>query len=552
MLVSVTLVLLLTTAGAASAQTVTDQKLGPATFNVFIGSTLAGIERVNLERSASGWTITSSGQLSPPIALLTRTLEVEYDHDWEPRQLVMNGRRQNEEFLVRTSFSNGLATNSIRAGGRIEELEEPVRGNSVILPDYFFGSYEALAIRLATASEGDRIPVYTTLHGTGNAIVLETIRQRLETAQTPQSIDVYHLAVEHAERTLNVEMWVDEDRRLLRVKLPTAELDVVRQDLSLVSTRLSGVDLPGDSVERIPMTGFSVAATITTPIDREVPLSGWPVVILTPGTRSIDRDEHLFGVPIFAQLAAALSKNGYLVVRCDKRGVGQSGGRPESATIEDYVDDARAVIKKVRNHADVDRTRITLLAHGEGGWIGRKAAAEDDGVSALVLLATPSVNGATLILEQQDMEFDRLELSDQDQTEYTALQHKIHDAVVGDGNWNGVPNNIRRQADTPWFRSFIEFEPADTIRQVNQPILILHGTLDQHISSRHANELGKLTERRSRFGSTVDVVTLEEINHLLSESALNNNYPDRTEATVAHTVTESVINWIGRTLKPNP
>ena len=552
MLMLVTLILLLTTAGAASAQTVTDQKLGPAIFNVFVGSTLAGIERVNLDRSASGWIITSSGQLSPPIELLNRTLEVEYDHDWKPRQLVMDGRRQNEEFSVRTSFSDGLATNSIRDGDRIDKLEEPVRANSVILPDYFFGSYEALAIRLATASEGGRIPVYTAQHGTGNAIVLETIRQRLEIAQAPQNIDIYHLAVEHAERTLNVEMWVDENKRLLRVKLPTAELDVMRQDLSLVSTRLSGVHLPGDSVERIPMTGFSVAATITTPTDREVPLSGWPVVILTPGTRSIDRDEHLFGVPIFAQLAAALSENGYLVVRYDKRGVGQSGGRPESATIEDYADDVRAVINRVRNHADVDRSRITLLAHGEGGWIGLRAAAEDDRVSALVLLATPSVNGATLILEQQDMEFDRLELSDQDRTEYTALQHKIHDAVVGDGNWNGVSNNIRRQADTPWFRSFIEFEPADTIRQVNQPIFILHGTLDQHISPRHANELGKLAERRSRSGATVDVVTLEGINHLLSESVLNNNYPDRTEAAVASTVTESVINWLGRTLKPNP
>jgi len=549
---SVALILLLTTASTAGAQTGTDQKLGPSTFNVFVGSTLAGIERVNLDRSVSGWIITSSGQLSPPIELLNRTLEVEYDHDWEPRQLVMDGRRQDEDFSVRTSFSDGLATNRIRDGDRIEELEEPVRANSVILPDYFFGSYEALAIRLATAAEGDRIPVYNALHGAGNAIVLETIRQRLEIAQTPQNIDVYQLAVEHAERTLNVELWVDEDKRLLRVKLPSAELDVMRQDLSLVSTRLSGVHLPGDSVERMPMTGFSVAATITTPIDREVPLSGWPVVILTPGTRSIDRDEHLFGVPIFAQLAAALSENGYLVVRYDKRGVGQSGGRPESATIEDYTDDVRAVISSIRDRADVDRSRIILLAHGEGGWIGLQAAAEDDRVSALVLLATPSVNGATLILEQQDMEFDRLELSNQDRTEYTSLQHKIHDAVVGDGNWNGVPNNIRRQADTPWFRSFIEFEPADTIRQVNQPILILHGTLDQHISSRHANELGALAERRSRSGATVDVVTLEGINHLLSESALNNDYPDRTEATVANTVTESVINWLGQTLKQNP
>ncbi|SVE13494.1 uncharacterized protein METZ01_LOCUS466348, partial [marine metagenome] len=37
MLTLVTLILLLTTAGAASAQTVTDQKLGPSIFNVFVG-----------------------------------------------------------------------------------------------------------------------------------------------------------------------------------------------------------------------------------------------------------------------------------------------------------------------------------------------------------------------------------------------------------------------------------------------------------------------------------------------------------------------------------
>ena len=119
MLMLVTLVLLLTTAGAASGQTVADQELGLSTFNIFFGSTLAGIERVTLNRSTAGWTITSSGQLSPPIELLNRNLELEYDDNWEPRQLVMDGRRQNEDFLVRTSFSDGFATNSITDGSTI-------------------------------------------------------------------------------------------------------------------------------------------------------------------------------------------------------------------------------------------------------------------------------------------------------------------------------------------------------------------------------------------------------------------------------------------------
>ena len=39
------------------------------------------------------------------------------------------------------------------------------------------------------------------------------------------------------------------------------------------------------------------------------------------------------GVPVLGQLAATLVDAGFLVVRYDRRGVGQSGGRAETATI---------------------------------------------------------------------------------------------------------------------------------------------------------------------------------------------------------------------------
>ena len=165
MLMLVTLVLLLTTAGAASGQTLADQELGLSTFNIFFGSTLAGIERVTLNRSAAGWTITSSGQLSPPIELLNRNLEIEYDDNWEPRQLVMDGRRQNEDFLVRTSFSDGFATNSITDGSTTEELEEPVSANSIILPDYFFGAQASFAAFRCAALSGCGPPLFLVVVG---------------------------------------------------------------------------------------------------------------------------------------------------------------------------------------------------------------------------------------------------------------------------------------------------------------------------------------------------------------------------------------------------
>ena len=90
--------------------------------------------------------------------------------------------------------------------------------------------------------------------------------------------------------------------------------------------------------------------------------------------------------PIFGQLAAGLADAGYLVVRYDKRGVGQSGGRPESAGLEQYSDDVRTMVEYLERRNDVNDDRIIVLGHGEGGWIALLAAARENEIDALALL----------------------------------------------------------------------------------------------------------------------------------------------------------------------
>ena len=200
-----------------------------------------------------------------------------------------------------------------------------------------------------------------------------------------------------------------EDHRLLRLFLPSVDLDVARQDISMVSTRLTGVTVPGDTGVRIPSRGFSLAGALTVPQDAATPEDGWPAVVLVPGAESADRDEFLSGVPIHGQLATALSRAGYVVVRYDRRGVGQSGGRTETATLDDYASDVRAVVEFLRDREDVDRDRIAVVGHGEGGWIGLEAASRERRIGALVLLAAPSTDGVTWVLERQEAELRRLE-----------------------------------------------------------------------------------------------------------------------------------------------
>ena len=136
-----------------------------------------------------------------------------------------------------------------------------------------------------------------------------------------------------------------------------------------------------------------------------------PAVILLAGPGAADRDGIVAGIPTLGQLAGAIADAGFLAVRYDKRGYGQSGGRAESATLSDYADDARSVFTWLRNRRDVDPDRIAVLGHSEGAWVALLAASRERRIAGVVAIAAPSSTGAELVLEQQRYVLDQSKAS---------------------------------------------------------------------------------------------------------------------------------------------
>ena len=144
------------------------------------------------------------------------------------------------------------------------------------------------------------------------------------------------------------------------------------------------------------------------------------------------------GIPIFAQLANALADAGYLVVRYDERGAGQSGGRPESATFEEFAIDARAVVTYLGKRKDVDPKRISVIGYGEGGWIALIVGAREQRLAAVGLIATPAISGTELVLEQQRQLFERSGTTGAAQQAAIEQQKRIFDAVITGKGWEGL------------------------------------------------------------------------------------------------------------------
>jgi dipeptidyl aminopeptidase/acylaminoacyl peptidase len=354
---------------------------------------------------------------------------------------------------------------------------------------------------------------------------------------------VYGLTIQNPGGPLDAAVAIDARGRLLRFEIPAAGLRLIRSDLATISTRSQPIRNPTDTDVIIPAAGFNLAGTLTMPAG--VGRLRNPAVVLVTGSGQIERDEVVAGIPIFAQLAGSLAAQGFIVLRYDKRGVGQSGGRSERVTLQDYADDLISAIRWMTGRPDVDPRRIAVAGHSEGGAVAMLAAARENKINRLVLIAAPGRPGADLILEQQRHLLDVMKTPDDERQAKIELQQKIQAAVIADKGWEGVPPQLRAQADSPWFRSLLLYDPAKVMPRVKQPILIIQGDLDTQVPPAHADALAQLARARKK-AAPVDVVHLPGVNHLLVPATTGevSEYGTLPEKTVAPAVAAAISDWL--------
>jgi dipeptidyl aminopeptidase/acylaminoacyl peptidase len=271
-------------------------------------------------------------------------------------------------------------------------------------------------------------------------------------------------------------------------------------------------------------------------------------VILIADREAPDRDAIAAGVSLMPQLAGALASSGFVAVRYDNRSTGQSGGRAESATLTDYAEDARAVVKWLESRKDIDTRRIAVVGYDEGAWMALIAASREKRIEAIVTLAGPAANGQELILEQQRLQLDEMKIDAEDRAKREALQKQIHAAVITGKGWDQLPPEIRRRADTPWFRSLLVYDPATVTDDIDAPMLIVHGELDQEVPVAHAERLAALANKGG--SPSVALVTVRGVNHLLIPAFTGKvaEYATLADRVVSKDVTTAVVDWLTKTL----
>jgi pimeloyl-ACP methyl ester carboxylesterase len=521
---------------------------------MFFRGSPVGREDVTIRTDATGTRFTSQGRMTAPAELVMRNVEAKYRTDWSAESFVIDATINGTEVRLRTAFTDGTATTEGTQAGKPVAVTTKVSPQALVIPNGIFSAFEfaAVAKRLAAGVFAE-LRIFALPNAELALRVTAVHEERMQTGTSVFTVRRYDLAFINPTGDLAISLTAAEDGTLIRVSIPAQSVDLIRDDVAASTSRTQVHSNPGDEAVVIPLTGFNIGATLTRP--KAAPAGATtaaklPVVVLLAGSGVSDRDGLAMGVPTLAQLAGALADAGFLTVRYDKRGYGQSGGRAESATLADYADDARAVVKWLGDRKDVDAKRIALAGHSEGAMVALLAASKDRKIAAVVSIAGPSTTGADLILEQQQYALDQMKAPSTERAAKVAQQKQIQSAVLSGRGWEGIPPELRKQADTPWFQSLLAYDPAPILEDVRQPLLIIHGELDHQVPVAHANRLAELARTDSK-SKAVELVIVRGVNHLLVPAITGDvsEYASLPDRNVSKDVTATIAGWLTKTFQ---
>jgi pimeloyl-ACP methyl ester carboxylesterase len=265
----------------------------------------------------------------------------------------------------------------------------------------------------------------------------------------------------------------------------------------------------------------------------------FPGVVLVAGTGPHDRDGGMSLHKTLAVLSDHLTRQGFAVLRYDKRGVGLTGGaRHPNSTTDDYAADALAAVRFLKIQPNVRASQIGIVGHSEGGIVASMVAAESPAdVRFIVMLGGTGLAGIdikslqdaaarradgmdeslVLLNLSQERELFKIAASDRTRSDALAAMRAATLALPETTKTaleippQGLPDEAFESLLTPWFRRFLALDPRQYLNRVTCPVLALGGEKDLQVPpTENLKEIERALKDRS---PQTEIRELPGLNH---------------------------------------
>jgi len=353
---------------------------------------------------------------------------------------------------------------------------------------------------------------------------------------------------------------VDADGHLLSLEMPSQKLNVTRTDeipqlfeIDRPQTREPRNDFDSEDV-RIDHGAVSLAGSI----GRLKGSKGrQPAIVFLSGSGPQDRNGFTGAVDTGThEILDALIERGFVVLRIDDRGVGESTGPTDDMALEELLDDALACVDFLAAQDGVDPDRIGVIGHSEGATTAPLVALKRPNLGALVLMAGISRPLTEVMLDQNALALSQAGVVGDEAAEAMKIIRTRFEQLAGDEDISSdelEPEFLPLLKHRRWFRQHARHDALGTLSQVRCPVLVIQGELDFQVSPK--KDARVLAAQLDSSGhEDHELVLLRGLDHLFKrvsgdQSTLADYFTSRP---VDPEFIEALSDWLAERLLPKP
>ena len=232
-----------------------------------------------------------------------------------------------------------------------------------------------------------------------------------------------------------------------------------------------------------------------------------------------------------------------------------------------------AGVEFLKGRTQIDRSKIGLIGHSEGGIIAPMAAARSKDVAFIVLMAGTGLPGDEILAAQGQLILKASGSSEAEMKHERDVQKRLIDIIAHEKDEKAaqvklaaalkeilaaLPESERKAVErqgalseaavgafnNTWFRYFLTYDPRPTLQTVACPVLAINGEKDLQVPAKE--NLAEI-DKAVKAGGNRDVTTVElpGLNHLFQpcKTGAPSEYA-AIEITIAPEALKTMGDWI--------
>lgn len=518
-------------------------------YGLYYDDVLVGYEKLDKYRLENRWIYKSFAELPRDILNQKTTRKIAFDMRGKNlidyKEEVLNNGAKSTVYIRNTSEEISFMATGDANFSYLDKVLS--RGNDLPFENGAIVTYPPLIRRYNFKKRGEQFinvltPVSTFLPPTHQTIsIISTGKDTIEIEGRKINCERLILKLKNGDFIL---VWVSRGfHNVIMVDMPKHRFKAIfsteKKNIPVEEYKRKS-DLYTEKEITFTNEGIALYGTLSTPTMGEAP---YPAVISIWNSGPMDRS----ALGMFTDIAHTLAEAGFCVLRFDKRGVGQSQGFSLTYDQSEEISDLKCAVDFLKSLPDVDKSRIALLGHSEGGFYAAYLASVDEDIRACIIMSALSSLSPLENDCNKSRKFIKSTLSNDEEYLESAITAitQSREMIKDKSDWITV-------LDNRVFTKKINFEDKysvlDTVKKVKVPVLILHGNKDNINLAEEAKELGDALAEAGNDNFTI--IHFGELNHFFGTVVSKPPIKDHIEVDLE--ALKSISAWLDKNLFKEP